>query len=670
MTEITRRSISAAGLALFLSSAGIPARASAQAAAGPGIADGVQNGEWPTYAGTLGAWRYSPLDQVKAENFNQLQIAWRFRDDNLGPAPDTYFTATPLMKNGVLYLTAGTRRAAVALDARTGEMLWMYSLNEGQRGREAPRQGSGRGLSYWTDGQEERIVYVTPGYQMIALDAKTGNPIPGFGKDGVVDLKTELDQDGVDLTTAKIGLNATPLVVGDVIVVGAAHEPGDAPNKRNIKGAVRGYDARTGKRLWIFHTIPHKGEVGHNTWLNGSDEYTGNTGVWAQMSADPQLGLVYVGVESPTGDWYGGNRPGDNLFSESIVALDVKTGQRRWHYQMIHHGLWDRDVPCAAILADITVKGKKIKAIAQPTKQAWLYVLDRETGKPVWPIPEKPVPQGDVPGEWYAKTQPMPTKPPAYDRQGVAIDDLIDFTPELRAEAVKLVENYKIGPLFTPPVYSKWPGPLATLMLPAVQGGTNWPGGSFDPETNTVYVFSQTLIGALGIGPIAPEVSDAGMGLNIARDPKATGVRRRGRLDVQGLPLIKPPYGRVTAIDLNKGDIKWQIAHGETPDYIKNHPALKGLNIPRTGSNALIGPLTTKTLVIIGDGQPTTGSDGVKSGWLRAYDKATGKEVGQVRMPSRQSGSPMTYMLDGKQYIAVASSSQDAPGELVVYALP
>ena len=667
MVELTRRSISAAGLALFLSANGVPARAQAAAPNGAGT-PGTQDGQWPTHGGDLYSWRYSPLDQINAENFKDLEVAWRFKTANLGPAVDPIMQATPLMVNGVLYTTAGTRRAAIAIDAGTGELLWKYSFDEGERGRQAPRQGSGRGLCYWTDGKAERVLYVTPGYRLISLDAKTGRPAEGFGENGLVDLKLGLDQD-IDLEKGKIGLNATPLVVGDVIVVGSAFEAGDAPNKTNIKGAVRAYDIRTGKRLWIFHTIPRKGEFGAETWLNDSNTWTGNTGVWAQMSADPELGLVYVGVESPTADWYGGNRPGAGLFGESIVALDLKTGKRRWHYQMVHHGIWDRDVPCAAVLADITVGGRKIKAIAQPTKQSWLYVLDRAPGKPVWPIPERPAPKGDVPGEWYSPTQPFPTKPPAYDRQGVMKEDLIDFTPELKAEAEKIAADYKLGPIFTPPVYSRWPRPLGTLMLPNTQGGSSWPGASFDPETNIIYLYSMTRLTALGIGPIAPEQSDAGMGLSMARDPNAT-TRRRAPLSVRGLPLIKPPYGRVTAIDLNKGDIVWQVAHGETPDSIRNHEALKGVKIPRTGSAGLIGTLTTKTLVVIGDAEATTGEDGVRSGWLRAYDKKTGAEVGQVRMPTRQTGTPITYLHNGQQYILLGVGGPGSPGELIAYRLP
>ena len=358
---------------------------------------------------------------------------------------------------------------------------------------------------------------MTPGYQMIALDAKTGAPAAGFGKNGIVDLKMEDDQP-VDPITGEIGLHATPIIAKDVIVVGAAHLEGSAPKSKNHeKGFIRGYDARTGKRLWIFHTIPAPGEFGNNTWEKDSWAYTGNAGVWAQMTIDEELGMVFLPVELPTGDYYGGNRPGTGLFGESVVALDLKTGVRKWHYQTVHHGIWDMDIPCAPILADITVDGRKIKAIAQITKQGWVYVLDRTNGQPVWPIEERPVEKGDVPGEWYSPTQPFVTKPPPFDRQGVSADDVIDFTPELHAEGLKLLSRYKIGPIFTPPVVSKVEGPLGTLILPSVTGGANWQGGALDPETNKLYVYSVTAPSALGLVQPDPTKSDFGYVLGVAR---------------------------------------------------------------------------------------------------------------------------------------------------------
>ena len=640
---------------------------------------GAKNGEWSTYGADLGSTRYSPLDQINRTNFSNLEIAWRFKTDNLGPRPEFNLESTPLMVKGVLYAAAGTRRSVVAVDAGSGELLWKFSYNEGKRAEAAPRQLSGRGLAYWTDGRSERIIYVTPGYQMIALDAKIGRPVPGFGKDGMVDLKLDDDQK-MDLITGEIGLHAAPVVAGNTIIVGAAHLPGSVPkSRRNEKGYVRAFDARTGKRLWIFHTIPLADEYGNETWENNSWTYTGNTGVWGQISVDEELGLVYLPVEMPTGDYYGGHRPGNNLFGSSIVALDLKTGQRKWHYQFIHHDIWDWDTPCAPILVDVTVDGRPIKAVAQPTKQGFIYVFDRATGRPIWPIEERAVPKGDVPGEWYSATQPFPTKPPAFERQGVSIDDLIDFTPELRAEAVKLASLYKLGPIFTPPVASKWEGPRAMLMLPSTTGGANWQGGSYDPDTGIMYIFSNTGITDIGLVN-NPQLSDMNFIRGTAPNPNAPppsstaggggGEGGGPALNIQGLPLVKPPYGRITAIDLNKGEMVWQIAHGETPDNIRNHPALKGLKIPRTGRQGRIGTLVTKTLLIAGEGGFFTTPSGQRGAMLRAYDKANGQEVGSVYMPAPQTGSPMTYMLNGKQHIIVSIGGGGYSSEFIAFRLP
>jgi quinoprotein glucose dehydrogenase len=640
--------------------------------------------QWPTYGGNLASHRYSPADQITKDNFSTLQIAWRLKTDFLGPRPDTLYSATPLLIDRVLYTTAGTRRAAVALNAATGEMLWMHTENEGVRGENAPRIGAGRGLAYWASANaaDRRIIYVTAGYRMLALDARTGSPIPSFGRDGAVDLKLDDDQD-VNLDTTELGLNATPLIIGDVIVVGASHRPGASPRTmRNAKGYVRGYDVRTGKRLWIFHTIPRPGEFGYDTWLEGSAENNGNTGVWAQMSADPELGLVYVPVEMPTGDYYGGNRPGNTLFGESLVALDYKTGRRKWHYQTVHHGVWDYDLPCAPILFDMSVNGRTIKALAQPTKQAFLFVLNRETGEPIWPIEERAVPQSNVPKERTSRTQPFPTKPAPFDMQGITENDLMDLTPALKAEALEVVKRYQMGPLFTPPVLSSLEGPLATLQVPSDVGGANWPGGSLDPENNFLYIHSHTAVFLNGLVPANPAQSDMGFVSGQARaagpGPGATSSGRaagagpgRGGATVQGLPLMKPPYDRITAYDMNSGEIVWQKAHSTTPDNIKNHPALKGLNLPRTGQpgRTFIGVLTTKTLLIAGDGGVHTNEAGKRVALLRAYDKRTGADVGAVEMPAKQTGSPMTYQIDGKQYIVLAVSGNDG-AELVAYALP
>jgi quinoprotein glucose dehydrogenase len=652
-------------------------------------------GEWPTYGGDLASTRYSPLDQINASNFNKLEVAWRFKTDNLGPRPEYNLESTPLVVNGMLYSVAGSRRAVVALNAATGELKWVYSYDEGRRGVAVPRPLSGRGLAYWTDGKEERIVYVTPGYQMIALDAKIGRPIANFGRNGIVDLKQDNDQ-VIEPESPLIGYASAPVITKDVVIVGSAGFGGAQKSKTAPKGYVRGFDVRTGKRLWIFHTIPSPGEYGNETWEKDSWSYTGQAGVWAQMTVDEELGLVYMGVETPTGDYYGGHRPGANLFAESLVAVDIKTGKRKWHYQLVHHGLWDVDIPCAPILVEaVAPDGRVVKAVAQPTKQSWLYVLNRETGEPIWPIEERPVPKGDIPGEWYSPTQPFPTKPPAYGRQGAEIDDLIDFTPELRAEALKVIAKYKYGPVFTPPVVSKVEGPLG--LLTAMKSGTIWAGGSYDPENRMVYVYSGGGIGSIGLvppndkeydidyawgspftGPTPERPEGVGNGEQLPPPAAPAGTPARpaapaggggGGTSVQGLPLGKPPYGRIAAINLNTGDIAWTIAHGDTPDNVRNHPALKGLTIPRTGRAGQVGILTTKTLVIAGEsGYATT--NGRRGAKLRAYDKATGKDAGEVFLPAPQSGSPMTYMIDGRQYIVLAISGGAYTGELVAFRLP
>jgi quinoprotein glucose dehydrogenase len=652
-----------------------------------------KDSEWPTYGADLAATRYRPLDQINASNFNDLEIVWRIKTDNFGDRPEYKLEGTPLMVNGVLYASAGSRRAVIALDPATGELLWIHGEHEGKRGGAAPRQLSGRGLAYWSDGKEERILYVTPGFRLICLNAKNGIRIPSFGDNGEVDLKLNDDQDIFpDLITGEIGIQSAPVVAKDTVIIGAAFREGMTPKSmRNNKGYVRGFDVRTGKRLWIFHTIPKKGEFGYDTWEKGSAEYTGNTGMWTQLTVDEQLGLVYLPVESPTGDFYGGHRPGNNLFGETLVCVDLKTGERKWHFQLVHHPLWDMDISSAPILADITVDGKPVKAVAQPTKQGFLYVLDRVTGKPIWPIPEKPVEVGSVPGEWYSPTQPIPSKPAAYSRNGVSVDDLIDFTPALRERAKEIASHYHLGPVYTPPTVSKLEGPLGTLTLGTASGGTNWPGGSYDPETHIAYLYAcNACVEPIGLVPAPKEISDMnyiagtagrevemlhGPGENAGADspkpPKKPSAGSFVRMDVEGLPLIKPPYGTITAINLDKGDFVWQIAHGETPDVVRNSALLKGMNIPRTGQITYnIGTLVTKTLVIAGEGNVTTTADHPRGAMLRAYDKATGKEVGAVYMPAPQTGSPMTYMLNGKQYIVIAVSGGPYSGEYIAYTLP
>ena len=630
------------------------------------LGQGTENGEWRSYGGDIKNTRYSPLDQIDASNFDDLEIAWRIKMSNFGPNPEYNFQSTPLMVDGVIYSTAGSRRTVVAADAGTGELLWMHRFEEGERGAATPRRLSGRGLAYRDDGASGQIVYVTLGYQLIVLNAATGERVSSFGADGVVDLMQNMDQD-IDPLGGEIGLHAAPLVVGDTIVIGAAHVPGSAPRSmRNTKGYVRGFDADTGSRKWIFHTIPGNDEFGNDSWLNDSWRYTGNTGVWGQISADLEEGIVYFATEMPTNDYYGGHRHGDNLFSDSLVAVDIDSGDRLWHFQAIHHDVWDWDFPCAPIIADVMIDGVERKIVAQPSKQAWLYVFDRITGEPIWPIEERPIEQSDVPGELLSATQPYPTKPPAYDRQGVGLDDLVDFTPELRRRAEEIAARHRIGPIFTPITVSEPDGVIGTLMLPSAGGGTNWPGGSIDPETGIAYLYSFTNVTVLGLIN-DPERSD----MNFIRG-RARGISAAdAALNIEGIPLVKPPWGRITAIDLKQGEILWQVAHGETPDNIKNHPLLQGIDIPRTGRIGRVGTLITKSLVIAAEsGGTITLPSGEEGAYLRAYDKQTGADAGQVVVPAAASGSPMTYMHDGQQYIVFAISGGGFAGELIAYRLP
>jgi quinoprotein glucose dehydrogenase len=673
----------------------------------------TSNGDWTHYNADVKGHRYSPLDQINGTNFSKMRVAWRFKTDNLGPRPEYKLEGTPLVIRGVLYTTGGTRRSVVALDARTGELIWTHRLLEGRRAAVAPRQLSGRGVSYWTDGKEERILYVTTGYRLVALNAKTGVPIPSFGTDGIVDLKVGVVKgvnEQIDLESGEIGVHTTPTVTGDIAIVGSAMREGaTVPTHNNTKGLVRAFDVRTGKQIWRFNTIPSPGEFGAETWDNDSWANNGNVGVWTGITVDEESGTVFLPVETPTSDFYGGHRPGDNLFAESLVAVDVKTGKRKWHFQLVHHPLWNYDNSSAALVADITVDGKAIKAVALPSKLGWVYVFDRITGRPVWPIEERPVPQSDVPGERTAATQPHPTKPPPYARNMLRVpDDLIDFTPELRAEALEVLKRYKYTPsVFTPPILGNTKGLLGHV------GGagtaTNWPGSAYDPELHTVFAQAgNNPSGPRSLVAPPPGFSDIryvsgvagqpfrevmGPGDCCAADgtgapiltmpslspPPAAGAPAGdggggggGGFTVQGLPIVKPPYGVLSAVNLDRGVIDWQVPHGDTPDAVRNHPALKGLNIPKTGQagTSAVGLMVTKTLVVMGDPQITTPPGRARGAMLRAYDKKTGEQVGEILMPAIQSGSPMTYSVDGKQYIVVAVSGGNYSGEYIAYTLP
>ena len=629
---------------------------------------GATDGQWRYYGGGPGGTAYSPLDQIDATNVGDLEIAWTWAALNQGPRPEGKNSSTPLMVDGVLYVTAGSRRNVVSLDAGTGEMLWMWRMDEGERARSAPRANSGRGVAYWSDGQgDDRIYVITPAYHMVALDAHTGREIESFGTNGVVDLRLELDRP-VDLIEDVIGSSSPPVIARDVIVVGAALAVGSRPpSMGNVPGHVRGYDVRTGERKWIFHTIPQEGEYGNETWEDGSWEYTGNAAVWPPFTVDVELGYVYLPVEDATGDYYGGHRPGDNLFSSSLVALNVETGERIWHFQMVHHDIWDYDAPTAPILTDITVDGRDIRAVAQITKQAFLYVFDRVTGEPVWPIEERPVPQGNVPGEWYSPTQPFPTKPAPFDRQGITVDDLIDFTPELRAEAEARVANVTLGPLFTPPSTVDDDGVGGTMMVPSQTGGANWEGGAFDPETGVIYIASKTDGGTLTLGP--SNASDMNYVQSFGGGGRGRGGGRGGRGGAaarpqrSGLPLIKPPWGRITAIDLNTGEHLWMQANGDATERVKNNPFLEGVEVGRWGKATRAGILVTRTLVLAGEGY---GGDP----HFYAYDKATGEIIADLEIPGTQTSLPMTYMHEDEQYVVFTVGGGGQPAQLIAMTLP
>ena len=694
-TPLTRRTVlntSAAMVALGATPLGkVMAQAPAPAAAPASTLPA--NTDWTAPSASNAATRYAALDQISASNFNSLEVAWRFKTDNFGNRPDAFFNCTPLVVKGRMFATVGLLRELVCIDPATGQLLWSYRHDE--KGRTGARGGSGWGVSYWTDGKEERILYVTISYQLISIDAKTGLPDPKFGDGHEVDLRLDWDHP-VDPRGSVVGLHAAPTVCRDVVVVGAA-------SASTGPGHIRGFDVRTGKRKWIFHTVPQKGEFGYDTWGPGQPETATNTGVWAPMTADDEMGVLYAGVELPQADWIGRTRTGNALFTETLVALDINTGVRKWHYQTEHHGLWDRDICAAAILYETTYNGKLTKALALPTKQAFLFVLDRTTGKPIWPIPEVKVEAGNVPGEYYSPTQPFPSKPPPFDHQGFTKDDAIDWTPAIKAKVQELISHYHLGPIYTPPIVvdaEHW----GTLTTPENQGGSNWPGGSMDPENGVFYIFSKSTPQLYGIrvgadGNVSPGggtgrgTNDNGGGgfggsANIAGaanpggragglgGPPVPNVKDgindpvfAGQLTLNGMSILKPPYGRITAIDLKTGTKMWQVAHGETPDYIKNNDLMKGITIPRTGQSGVAGVLTTKSLVICGDTGLFTDAQGRKAARFRAYDKMSGQEVGAVFMDQAQTGSPMTFMLNGRQHIVVASGGFNG-AEFICFRLP
>ena len=641
-------------------------------ASGPSAAG--QTSEWRAYAADQASTKYAPLDQINRDTVHDLEIVWRqstipdaTRQGNSMRAPSASQN-TPLMARGRLYISTGLGMVT-ALDAVTGEVVWFDapSVPLAADGEEPSRRTATRGLGYWVDGDDARVLAII-GSDLVALNADSGERIAGFGAEGAVDLLQGFDDRVVD----QFRWRSAPLVVNDVVIVGSLI--GDitsqtmAALKEMPPGDVRGFDVRTGEQLWNFHTIPREGEPGNETWLTAlnedraSWEYTGNTNMWASPSADEELGYVYLPLSTPTSDYYGGHRPGDNLFAESLVCLDARTGERIWHFQAVHHGLWDYDFPAAPILVDVTVDGRAIKAVAIVSKQAFTYVFDRITGEPVWPIEERPVPPGNVPGEWYAATQPFPTKPPAYDQQGVSLDDLIDFTPALREEAVAMLADFVWGPFFTSPslIDERPGGTQGTMSVPGLAGGTDWNGAGADPETGILYVPSNHSGTVIGLGRSEHPRSNVDWVMT----------RPRHIPGPQGLPPFKPPYGRLVAIDLNAGEILWTTANGDGP---RDHPAIAHLNLPPLGHGGRAAPLVTKSLVFFGEGANVGAAflaEGSGGKMFRALDKATGDVVWELELPGGTTAAPISYMVDGKQFIVATVGWEDMESEYVGLALP
>ena len=648
---------------------------------------GATNGEWPSYGGDNGGTKYSPLDQIDAGNFSSLEIVWRVptpdgqldfeaiteelvRRGRLGESPSgtgnpdyglslRLFKATPLMADGLLYVPTPLSLGA-AYDAGTGENVWVHDPESYLNGPPASRSNM-RGAAYWSDGEIERVYWGTTDGYLLSVDARTGEPATEFGDNGRVDLFTGVpraergsyDHRGrnwISVTSPPIvsnGVVVTPVTITDYVVA-----------KEAPPGWVKGIDARTGELRWVFRTVPRGDDFGAETWGNESWRYSGNTNVWAAMSADDELGYVYLPTSTPTSDYYGGHRPGDNLFAESIVAVDIRTGERKWHFQAVHHGVWDYDFPTHPNLVDVTVDGREVKALAQVSKQGFTYVFDRATGEPVWPIEERPVEiDTNLEGEVLSATQPFPTKPPPFEYQGVSIDGLVDFTPEIRAMAMEAVRDFRLGPLFTPPMRTIEGGTQGTIQRPAIDGGANLQGSGVDPETGLLYVPSNNSFSVLKY--YTPDPAEGG---NLRYTQSAFGSGRQPTLP-QGLPLFKPPYSRMTAIDLNVGDKAWMQPNGDGDRY-RNHPRLRHLNLPSLGGDGRGGPVITKTLLV----SPLTagGSDGGPR--LIARDKATGEVVGSVDLPAGALGTPMTYMYGGRQFIALTIGGEIP--ELIALALP
>ena len=655
---------------------------------GSGIAQTRAPEAWPYLGGDAGHTRSSPLDQIDANNFEDLEVAWIWRGDNFGPRVDYLFRSTPIYVDGLLYTVAGQRRTVVAIEPATGETVWTYREPHTTRYDRGMRNNYGKGVAYGEVNGRGVIFTTSPAFFLHALDAKTGRhlenwgqavPLPGFPESGVVDMLPDLVSDwdpwldsgyvydpdhGIPRDLGNLSTSSPPIVVGGVVVVSNVHEQGYYQTRtENIPGDILGYDLRTGDPLWKFHVIPRPGEFGHETWENDAWKTTGDVSSWAPMSADLKRGIVYIPTNPPTIDFYGGFRPGDNLFGTSLLALNAQTGERVWHFQMVHHDIWNFDNPTAPVVLDVTVDGRPTPIVVQTTKQAWAYTFNRETGEPVWPIEEREVPESDVPGEQLSPTQPFPTWPLPYDMQGLTEDDLIDFTPELRQEALEIISRYRTGPIFNPPIQVGHPSGLRSFVS-CPQGATNIHGPtSADPETGIIYVSSRTACRSENIVP--------GTQMDEPDDPMTTGktiadwvVANRGDFrGPQGLPIVKPPYTRITAINMHTGEHLWHIPNGDTPDRIKNHRALQGVDLPNTGVTSLPNTMVTGSLLIHAEGS-------AGKPVLHAIDKQTGERLGTVELPATGEYGMMTYQHEGRQYIVAQVASRNLPGSLAALRLP
>ncbi len=648
---------------------------------GPSAAQerGNPDGEWRYWGGDASNSRYSALDQIDRNNFDDLEIAWTWRGDNFGPTVDFIMRTTPIYAEGRLYGVAGRSRTAIAIDPATGETLWTFREPRTTRWERSSRQSHGKGVAYSEIDGRGVIYLVTPAFFLHALDAETGlplegfgNPVPvdGFGEYGTVDMLADLGHpydpdEGIPAEVGFITNTSPPIVVNGVVVIGNSNLTGRLdPRRENVPGDILAYDAQTGEHLWKFNVIPRPGEFGHDTWENDAWEWSGNINTWPPLSADPERGIVYVTTDAPTNDYFGGHRPGDNLFGNSIIALDIRTGERLWHFQAIHHDIWDRDFPLPPQLLDLTVDGQEIPALVQSSKQAFIYALNRETGEPIWPIEERPVPQSRVPGEQTSPTQPHPTRPVPYEMHGLIEDDLVDYTPELRQRALDLLSNWEYGPsLYHPPLHVENPeGKQGTVFCPSPGGGSNIPGGTAaDPQTGIIYVASVKSCGSFQLVPGMERDSQltGQSGITPVQWTHAPG----GPGNIDGIPFYKPPYGRITAIDMNTGEHLWWIPNGDTPERFTNHPLLQGVELPNTGQTSHATAMVTGSLLMYGEG---------RGGLPRFHgvDKATGERVGTVELPATTDTAPMTFMHEGVQYIVTAVSGAGLPGSLVALRLP